>query len=165
MSESNLDGEPQERRKEAKFVDDNFAKLIERVTSVMPIADELRSKDMLHGEKYDEIKAEKTNQEKMRKLFESLDCGGDTVKKAFYYLLEKHQPQLFKDLGDVSRKRNLGGDHASPVPCKTTGQVMRNEEDRPNLNNACTSAQIQAPTYNNNMYNIVNERGPRCNIF
>ncbi|KAK7159703.1 hypothetical protein R3I94_005902 [Phoxinus phoxinus] len=162
MSESNLDGEPQERCKEAKFVDDNFAKLIERVTSVMPIADELRSKDMLHGEKYDEIKAEKTNQEKMRKLFESLNCGGDTVKKAFYYLLEKDQPQLFKDLGGVSRKRKLGGDHESPVPCKR--QVMSNEEDRPNLNNASNSAQILAPTYTNNVYNIVNERGPPCNM-
>lgn len=65
----------------------------------MPIADELKSNNMLHEEKYDEIKQEKTNQEKMRKLFESLKSGGDTVKIAFYKLLEKHEPHLFKDLG------------------------------------------------------------------
>lgn len=78
-------------------MDKNEAVLIERVTSVMPIADELKSKDMLHGEKYDEIRAEKTNQDKMRKLFESMKS--DTVKIAFYELLEKHQLPLFKELG------------------------------------------------------------------
>lgn len=79
-------------------MDKNEAALIERVTSVMPIADELKSKDMLHGEKYDEIRAEVTNQQKMRKLFESLKAG-DTVKIAFYELLEKHELHLFKELG------------------------------------------------------------------
>jgi len=80
-------------------VDAKSAKLIQRVTSVMAIADELKSNDMLHKEKYDEIKAEKTSQDKMRMLFDSLKSGGDKVKKAFYDLLEKHQPQLFEDLG------------------------------------------------------------------
>lgn len=80
-------------------MDDNFAKLNKRVTSVMPIADDLKSLGMLHGEKYEEIKAEKTNPAKMRKLSESLDSGGDKVKTAFYNLLEKHEPHLFDDLG------------------------------------------------------------------
>uniref|UniRef100_A0A673KP93 Si:ch211-66k16.27 n=1 Tax=Sinocyclocheilus rhinocerous TaxID=307959 RepID=A0A673KP93_9TELE len=84
---------------EARFVDENSAKLIQWVTSVMPIADELHSKGMIHDEKYAEIKAEKTNQDKMRKFFESLTSGGDKVKKAFYYLLEKIEEHLFKDLG------------------------------------------------------------------
>ncbi len=79
-------------------MDEKSAELIQRVTSVMAIADELHSKGMIHAEKYAEIKAEKTNQEKTRKLFESLNSGGDQVKRDFYYLLEKHQPYLFKDL-------------------------------------------------------------------
>ncbi|XP_077078098.1 uncharacterized protein LOC143731254 [Siphateles boraxobius] len=161
MSESNLEEEPQEQCKEAKFVDDYFAKLTERVTSVMPIADELKSKGMLHGEKYDEIKAEKTSQDKMRKLFESLNSGGDKVKKAFYYLLEKHQPQLFEDLGGVIRKRKLA-DSESPVPYKRLN-IESNVQDKPNFNNIITSTQISAPTYSPSI-NIVNGRGPPYNM-
>ncbi|XP_067219759.1 histone H1-like isoform X2 [Chanodichthys erythropterus] len=122
----------------------------------MPIADELQSKDMLHGEKYDEIRAEKTDQEKMRKLFESFKAG-NTVKMAFYELLEKHELTLFKELGGVCRKRKLA-DPESPVPCKrlNTGS---NEQDNLNLNNASTSAQTPAPAYTT-VYNIVNGSPP-----
>lgn len=80
-------------------MNDNRAALIERVTSVMPLADVLRSKKMIHEEKYSEIKAEKTNQDKMRTLFEALNAGGDKVKTAFYQELRKCEPFLFKDLG------------------------------------------------------------------
>lgn len=81
------------------FVDKNSAKLIQKVTSVMPIADELKNKGMIHPEKYDEIEAKETDQEKMRIIFKSFKSGGDTAKSAFYYLLEEHEEQLFKDLG------------------------------------------------------------------
>ncbi|XP_048020130.1 proteoglycan 4-like [Megalobrama amblycephala] len=160
MSENNLEGEQRERSKEAQFVDKNEAALIERVTSVMPIADELKSKDMLHGEKYDEIRAEVTNQRKMRKLFESLKSG-DTVKIAFYELLEKHELPLFKELGGVCRKRKLA-DPESPVPCKRVN-TGSNEQDNLNFNNASTSAQRPAPAYTT-VYNIVNERPPSYNM-
>ncbi|XP_048020132.1 NACHT, LRR and PYD domains-containing protein 1a allele 5-like [Megalobrama amblycephala] len=86
-------------RFEANFVVKNEATLIQRVTSVMAIADELKNKDMIHDEKYAEIKAEGTNQGKMRKLFEALHSGGDRVKNDFYYALKHHEPFLFKDLG------------------------------------------------------------------
>ncbi len=65
----------------------------------MAIADELRDKGMIHKEKYDDIRKEKTETEKMRTLFESLKSGGDKVKREFYYLLEKHEKHLFEDLG------------------------------------------------------------------
>lgn len=84
---------------EAQFVDSNYAQLIQRVTSVMPIADELKNKGMLHPETYSEIKAEQTNQGKMRRLFEALNSGGDRVKSDFYYALRNHENYLFKDLG------------------------------------------------------------------
>uniref|UniRef100_A0A672RTM9 Si:ch211-66k16.27 n=1 Tax=Sinocyclocheilus grahami TaxID=75366 RepID=A0A672RTM9_SINGR len=82
-----------------EFVDGNYAALIQRVTLVMAIADELKNKGMIHDEKYSEIRAEQTNQGKMRKLFEVLNSGGNRVKKAFYYVLRNHEPALFRNLG------------------------------------------------------------------
>lgn len=84
---------------EARFVDSNFAALIQRVTSVMAIVDELKNKGMLHAETYSEIHAEKTNQGKMRRLFDALNSGGDRVKSDFYYALRNHELYLFRDLG------------------------------------------------------------------
>ncbi|KTF78718.1 hypothetical protein cypCar_00038374 [Cyprinus carpio] len=85
-------------RAKAQFVDDRFAVLVQRVTSVMAIADELKNKGMIHNEKYSEIRAEQTSQGKMRKLFEALNAGGDRVKKDFYYALRNHEPYLFREL-------------------------------------------------------------------
>ncbi|KAL1280881.1 hypothetical protein QQF64_015481 [Cirrhinus molitorella] len=84
---------------EVQFVDGNYAALIQRVTSVMAIADELKNKNMIHPEIYSEIRAEQTSQGKMRKLFEALNAGGDTVKNHFFYALRSHEPFLFRDLG------------------------------------------------------------------
>ncbi|KAK9980096.1 hypothetical protein ABG768_013493 [Culter alburnus] len=92
---------------EAQFVDKNEAALIQRVSSVMPIADELKNKGMIHDEKYAEIRAEVTNQGKMRKLFEALHSGGDRVKNDFYYALKHHEPFLFKSLGGVTAENTF----------------------------------------------------------
>ncbi|KAI7809466.1 putative apoptosis-associated speck-like protein containing a CARD [Triplophysa rosa] len=83
----------------AAFLDKNYAALVERVQSVMALADVLKSKNMLHEEKYSEIKAETTNHNKMRKLFEALNSGGNVVKEAFYNALREYEPYLFRDLG------------------------------------------------------------------
>uniref|UniRef100_A0A9J7ZKW5 CARD domain-containing protein n=1 Tax=Cyprinus carpio carpio TaxID=630221 RepID=A0A9J7ZKW5_CYPCA len=156
MSEDH-EGEQREKCKEVMFVDKNSAKLIQKVTSVMPIADELKNKGMIHPEKYDEIEAKETDQEKMRKIFESFKSGGDTAKSAFYYLLEEHEEQLFKDLGGVSRKRKLADPECS-VPCKRLNTNTM-EQDNPNYNIASNSAPRPAPTYFVTT-NIVNERPP-----
>ncbi|KAK7163587.1 hypothetical protein R3I93_007595 [Phoxinus phoxinus] len=84
---------------EVQFVDRNRAALIQRVTSVMPIVDKLQNKGMINPETYAEIRAENTNPQKTRKLFEALDAGGDRVKRDFYYALKNHELYLFKDLG------------------------------------------------------------------
>uniref|UniRef100_A0A673MUR3 Si:ch211-66k16.27 n=1 Tax=Sinocyclocheilus rhinocerous TaxID=307959 RepID=A0A673MUR3_9TELE len=89
---------------EAQFVDKNYAALIQKVSSVMAIADELKNKGMIHEEKYSEIRAEQTNQGKMRMLFEALNSGGDRVKNDFYYALRDHEPYLFKYLGLINIK-------------------------------------------------------------
>ncbi|XDV27981.1 hypothetical protein PO909_031415 [Leuciscus waleckii] len=125
----------------------------------MAIADELKSKRMLHGEKYDEIKAGETDQDKMRKLFDSLKSG-DEVKIAIYHLLEKHEPLLFENLGGVRRKRKLA-DPESPVPCKRLN-TESNEQNNPHFNSASTSAPRPAPI--NNVTNIVTEKTPSVNM-
>ncbi|KAG1933482.1 apoptosis-associated speck-like protein containing a CARD [Pimephales promelas] len=75
----------------------------------MPIVDELNSKGMIHAETYAEIRAERTNQEKMRKLFEALEAGGDRVKYEFYHALKIHEQFLFRDLGGGTE--NTAGDN------------------------------------------------------
>ncbi len=80
-------------------MDRNYAALVQRVASVMAITDELKNRNMVHQEKYAEIRAEQTNQGKMRRLFEALNAGGNSVKNAFFHALRNHEPYLLKDLG------------------------------------------------------------------
>ncbi|XP_073328423.1 receptor-interacting serine/threonine-protein kinase 3-like [Pagrus major] len=76
-----------------KFVDDKRATLIQDVSEVMAIADELD--DMVHPETYSKIAAVRTSQEQMRMLYMSaFRSGGRKVKAAFYDALKKHHPQL-----------------------------------------------------------------------
>ncbi|AWP08572.1 putative receptor-interacting serine/threonine-protein kinase 3-like [Scophthalmus maximus] len=82
----------------AKFIDDNRAVLIQDVSEVMAIVDELG--DMVHSETYSAIEAKQTSQEKMRALFlETFRPGGVTVKAAFYTVLKRHHPRLVERLG------------------------------------------------------------------
>ncbi|XP_041795546.1 ankyrin repeat and protein kinase domain-containing protein 1-like isoform X2 [Chelmon rostratus] len=82
----------------AKFVDDNRAELIQSVSEVMAIAEELG--DMVHGETYSVMEAKATSQERMRTLYlRTFRPGGVTVKAAFYDALRIHQPKLVERLG------------------------------------------------------------------
>ncbi|XP_052388534.1 apoptosis-associated speck-like protein containing a CARD [Carassius gibelio] len=150
MSENN-EGEQQERCEEAKFVDKNYSYLIQNVTTVMPIADELLNKGMIHNETYEQIKAETTDQEKMRKLLKSLKP--DNVKSTFYYLLEKHAKHHFKNLGGVSRKRKLADPECS-IPFKRLN-TKTTEQDITNYNNASNSAPPPRPASTNIVTNII----------
>ncbi len=86
--------------KTAKFVDEKRQELIQRVTEVMAITDELGG--MIHGEAYSVIEAQDTNQDKMRTLYQrTFRSGGVVVKAAFYDALKKHQPILVNDLGRI----------------------------------------------------------------
>ncbi|XP_051984557.1 apoptosis-associated speck-like protein containing a CARD [Xyrauchen texanus] len=142
MSEDNQD-EREERQqcKEAQFVDKNSAHLIQRVTAVMPIADHLKDKNMLHEEQYSKIKAEKISQDQMRLLFESLKSGGDKVKTCFYYLLEDNEQHLFEELGGEIRKRKPSVPE-SPIPAKR--KKPNNESNCPDNYNI---ASISAPRF------------------
>nr|XP_019934374.1 PREDICTED: receptor-interacting serine/threonine-protein kinase 3-like isoform X1 [Paralichthys olivaceus] len=94
-SEKTLSDEDQ-----AKFIDDNRAVLIQDVSEVMAIVDELG--DMVHSETYSVIESKQTSQEKMRVLFQkTLRSGGVTVKASFYAVLKRHQPKLVERLSKV----------------------------------------------------------------
>ncbi|XP_062405352.1 NACHT, LRR and PYD domains-containing protein 1 homolog [Sardina pilchardus] len=82
----------------AAFVDRNRAELIARVSNVMPIADALRSKDLVRPEKYSEIRAAATNEAKMRVIYECLHSAGAKGKAAFYGVLLQEEPLLVEDL-------------------------------------------------------------------
>ncbi|XP_029951469.1 tyrosine-protein kinase JAK2-like isoform X2 [Salarias fasciatus] len=84
--------------RKAKFVTDNIPVLIQLVSAVLEIAEELG--DMVHPEVLARIQAEKTSQDKMR-LFHSriLAPAGGRVKAAFFDTLKKHEPRLVKKLG------------------------------------------------------------------
>nr|XP_020508571.1 receptor-interacting serine/threonine-protein kinase 3-like isoform X1 [Labrus bergylta] len=82
----------------AKFIDDNRAKLIQVVSEVMAITEELG--EMVHRETYSVIEAKPTSAEKMRALYQkTLRSGGQKVKAAFFDALKKHHPSLVEHLG------------------------------------------------------------------
>ncbi|KAL3987344.1 nuclear receptor co-repressor 2 [Sarotherodon galilaeus] len=78
-------------KEDADLVDKNRSKLIQSITLVMPIADELRQRGMIHPEIYNKIKAAGTSQDQMRELYNSLTTT--EVKSAFYRILKEIEPQ------------------------------------------------------------------------
>ena len=87
--------------KTEKFVDNNRAMLIQNVSEVLAIAEELG--DMVHGETYSLIEAKKTDQDRMRVLYQrTLRSGGEVVKAAFYDALKNNHPKLVERLGGRS---------------------------------------------------------------
>ncbi|XP_072526251.1 uncharacterized protein [Salminus brasiliensis] len=82
----------------AEFVDKHRAQLIARVSSVMEIADELNSKNMISNEEYNKVHKENTNEDKMRVLYAVLHSGGPEVKGEFYKILKDKQPYLVEHL-------------------------------------------------------------------
>ncbi|KAL7834357.1 hypothetical protein SRHO_G00286040 [Serrasalmus rhombeus] len=85
-----------------EFVDENRETLIQRVSSVMEIADLLKSKNMITDEIYTNIQAAETSQEQMRTLYRALDSGGTAVKEEFLFYLMKTQPSLVRELSGDS---------------------------------------------------------------
>ncbi|XP_056336222.1 NACHT, LRR and PYD domains-containing protein 1 homolog isoform X2 [Danio aesculapii] len=83
---------------ESEFVDALRDKLIQRVLSVMAIADSLKSKRMITDELYNEVYVADTTQKKMRCLFKALDSGRASVKAEFYRLLKKNDSDLVDEL-------------------------------------------------------------------
>ncbi|XP_076608363.1 NACHT, LRR and PYD domains-containing protein 3-like [Chaetodon auriga] len=80
--------------REAEWVDNNRAKLIQSVTSVINIADEMFQLRIIHNEMYANIKAARTSQEQMRELYRALTSV--KAKSAFYTILQEIHPDICK---------------------------------------------------------------------
>ncbi|GAA6234508.1 protein NLRC3-like [Lates japonicus] len=79
-----------EEEKEAHWVDNNRANLIQNVTSVMLIADQMHQQRIIHQEMYANIVAAKTSMEQMRVLYRALTCT--KAKSAFFRILQEIEP-------------------------------------------------------------------------
>ncbi|KAI5630402.1 caspase recruitment domain-containing protein 8 isoform X8 [Silurus asotus] len=80
------------------FVDKHREQLIQRVPSVMEIADSLLSKNMISPEMYNKIHVEPSRINQMRLLYEVLETGGGAVKAEFYKILKEKHSALVDDL-------------------------------------------------------------------
>ncbi|XP_063060695.1 uncharacterized protein LOC134453876 [Engraulis encrasicolus] len=83
---------------EAALVEEWRPELIQRVTAVMPIADQLLSQRFIGQETYAKIQAAATSQDKMRLLFDALRSAEARGKLALYTILQAEEPHLMKDL-------------------------------------------------------------------
>ncbi|XP_050992889.1 NACHT, LRR and PYD domains-containing protein 1 homolog [Labeo rohita] len=79
---------------EVRYVDTNRSELIWRVQRVMVVTRMLLSMGKINVETYSQIRRAGTKQDRMRKLYEALDEGGDEIKSAFYSALKKCEPNL-----------------------------------------------------------------------
>ncbi|XP_059126648.1 caspase recruitment domain-containing protein 8 [Peromyscus eremicus] len=79
------------------FVDDHREQLVARVTSVDPVLDKLHGA-VLSEEEYETVRAEATNQDKMRKLFSLSRAWDKTGKDQLYRALKETHPHLIMDL-------------------------------------------------------------------
>ncbi|XP_063060833.1 NACHT, LRR and PYD domains-containing protein 1 homolog [Engraulis encrasicolus] len=82
----------------AFFLEEKRAELIQRVTEVMPIADQLLSQRVIGQETYSNIQAAATSQDKMRSLFDAMRSAGAQGKLAFYTILQEQLPHLVEEL-------------------------------------------------------------------
>lgn len=80
------------------FVDKHQVKLKQRVNNVGVILDELLGEGVITQEKYDQIRALPTNQEKMRELYAGPLQAARVCKDIFYQMLEKYERYLIEDL-------------------------------------------------------------------
>ncbi len=80
-------------------MDKHQCDLIERVSNIKPILDNLLKKGVIQQEDYDTIGAIQTTQERMRKLYSGpLKAGGQAGKDIFYEILEAKESYLVADL-------------------------------------------------------------------
>ncbi|XP_063051876.1 NACHT, LRR and PYD domains-containing protein 1 homolog [Engraulis encrasicolus] len=82
-----------------EFLKKNRARLIQNVSNVMPLADEMLSRDLINEEQYSKIKAEATDQDKMRCIFDALRSCGPPEKRLFFNILQDLHPSLLQELG------------------------------------------------------------------
>ncbi|XP_070692112.1 apoptosis-associated speck-like protein containing a CARD [Pempheris klunzingeri] len=81
-----------------QFVEIHQLELINRVSNIESILDELLYKKVISPETYDTISALKTNQAKMRALYTGCLRASGSCKRILYEILEEKEPYLVADL-------------------------------------------------------------------
>nr|XP_034362540.1 NACHT, LRR and PYD domains-containing protein 1a-like [Arvicanthis niloticus] len=89
------------------FVDQHREQLVARVTSVDSLLDKLHSQ-VLSEDSYEAVRAETTNQDKMRKLFSFSPSWSQACKDQFYQALKETHPHLVMDHFEKSGGVSLG---------------------------------------------------------
>ncbi|XP_037544438.1 NLR family CARD domain-containing protein 3-like [Nematolebias whitei] len=74
------------------WVDNNRAELIQSISAVMPIADLMLERHVIHKEMYNNIRAARTSQDQMREVYSALTST--KAKFAFYNILREIQPDI-----------------------------------------------------------------------
>lgn len=81
------------------FIDRNWTKLVKRVSNVDGVLDELLEKKIITCEHYSAIRAEKTSENRMRKLLLGpIRSAGTKGKDALYFALKDTEACLIEDL-------------------------------------------------------------------
>ncbi|XP_035810657.1 apoptosis-associated speck-like protein containing a CARD isoform X2 [Amphiprion ocellaris] len=80
------------------FVDKHRGALIQRVSNIDSILDDLLEKKVINQEAYTKIRLIATPQEKMRALYEGPLKAAKACKDIFYQILQKHEEYLIKEL-------------------------------------------------------------------
>uniref|UniRef100_A0A7N8XJ32 PYD and CARD domain containing n=1 Tax=Mastacembelus armatus TaxID=205130 RepID=A0A7N8XJ32_9TELE len=86
------------------FVDRHRVDLINRVSNIGPILDDLLDKNVIQQEVYEQIRALPTTQDKIRELYSGPLKASEACKDAFYESLQLNEKFLIDDLSaDLSR--------------------------------------------------------------
>lgn len=80
------------------FIDEHRNELIERVSNVDVILDDLLQKQVIKQGMYDKIRAISTTQDMMRELYSGPLKAGKACKDVLYNSLKKHEQFLMEDL-------------------------------------------------------------------
>nr|XP_040022415.1 apoptosis-associated speck-like protein containing a CARD isoform X2 [Gasterosteus aculeatus aculeatus] len=83
---------------EKHFVDEHRTALINRVTNVAAILDDLIDEEVISKVHYDEIMALSPRQSQMRKLYGPLYGAGRAAKEVFFKSLQNNEKFLMQDL-------------------------------------------------------------------
>ncbi|XP_066433045.1 apoptosis-associated speck-like protein containing a CARD [Eleutherodactylus coqui] len=83
---------------ENHFVDEHRTELIQRVTLVSPILDDLLQLRLLTCEAYNKVRRIQTSEDQMRELYDYVNSWGSKDKDKFLQSLIKHNSPLIRDL-------------------------------------------------------------------
>ncbi|XP_071975553.1 NACHT, LRR and PYD domains-containing protein 1b allele 3-like [Engystomops pustulosus] len=80
------------------FVIKHRIALVQRVTSINPVLDDLKGQKLLTKEHYDTIRKEATPQDKMRELFRSVEGWGHADKETLHKILLCHNEPIIRQI-------------------------------------------------------------------